>query len=231
MDALISKGYDYWALGHVHQREILSENPMIVFPGNIQGRHIRESGDKGCMLVTVEDSVNAEFRSLDVIRWETIRVHSDADIYELSNLISEQFQALSDQHGNMPLAVRIEVHGASYPADPENWQNEIRALAVASGGRIWVEKIVFRPVLAESKPTIVSDKGPMGEILQIFQEYQTNPAKLNAAAESLNDLFVKLPAELRQGPDAAFSTDSDWLKQMLREAEPMLLARLKSEAK
>ena len=231
IDALTSKGYDYWALGHVHQREILSENPMVVFPGNIQGRHIRESGSKGCMLVTVDDSINTEFRSLDVIRWETIRVHSDADSYELSNLISEQFKILSDQHDNMPLAVRIEVQGESYPADPESWQNEIRALAVASGGRIWVEKIIFHPVQTSDKPSIVSDKGPVGEILQIFQEYHANPAKLKAAAESLNDLFVKLPADLRQGPDAAFSTDSDWLKQMLREAEPLLLARLRSEAK
>ena len=54
-DELKSKGYDYWALGHVHKREIVDKDPWIVFPGNIQGRHIRETGVKGVTLVTVED--------------------------------------------------------------------------------------------------------------------------------------------------------------------------------
>jgi len=44
LDGLRSKGYDYWALGHVHQHEVLMDDPLIVFPGNIQGRHVRETG-------------------------------------------------------------------------------------------------------------------------------------------------------------------------------------------
>ena len=45
---LVTKGYDYWALGHVHAREVVSESPRIVFPGNVQGRHANETGAKGC---------------------------------------------------------------------------------------------------------------------------------------------------------------------------------------
>ena len=56
-DDLRSKGYQYWALGHIHKQEFVSENPWIVFSGCIQGRHIQESGAKGCVLVTVEDGV------------------------------------------------------------------------------------------------------------------------------------------------------------------------------
>jgi len=67
VDGLRSKGYQYWALGHVHTREEVSQQPWIVFPGNTQGRHIRETGPKGCTLVTVDnlevDSV--EHRDLD----------------------------------------------------------------------------------------------------------------------------------------------------------------------
>jgi DNA repair exonuclease SbcCD nuclease subunit len=54
-DALIAREYDYWALGHVHAREIVREDPWIVFPGNLQGRQIRENGPKGATLVTVSD--------------------------------------------------------------------------------------------------------------------------------------------------------------------------------
>ncbi len=50
---LALKGYDYWALGHIHARRVLSERPWIVFPGNPQGRHPKEPGPKGCTLVTV----------------------------------------------------------------------------------------------------------------------------------------------------------------------------------
>ena len=47
IDGLRSKGYQYWALGHVHAREVVCRDPWIIFPGNIQGRHIRETGDVG----------------------------------------------------------------------------------------------------------------------------------------------------------------------------------------
>ena len=53
--SLVARGYDYWALGHVHRREVLHRDPWIVFPGNLQGRHVRETGAKGATLVTVED--------------------------------------------------------------------------------------------------------------------------------------------------------------------------------
>lgn len=50
---LTLKGYDYWALGHIHDRRVLAERPWVVFPGNLQGRHSKEAGPKGCTLVTV----------------------------------------------------------------------------------------------------------------------------------------------------------------------------------
>lgn len=75
VEGLRSKGYDYWALGHVHKREILHEDPWIVFPGNTQGRHVRETGPKGCLLVTVQDGrVLPEFRGLDMLRWSVCEV-------------------------------------------------------------------------------------------------------------------------------------------------------------
>ena len=52
---LSARGYHYWALGHVHDFEVVSESPFIVFPGNLQGRNIRECGAKGAVIVTVDD--------------------------------------------------------------------------------------------------------------------------------------------------------------------------------
>src|SRR5262245_40516490 len=81
LETMRSKGYDYWALGHVHTREVLPEAPWIVFPGNLRGRHARETGPKGATLVRVERGrvETAEHRPLDVVRWSADRVDvSDA---------------------------------------------------------------------------------------------------------------------------------------------------------
>ena len=77
LDGLVAKGYEYWALGHVHAREVLRRKPWIVFPGNLQGRHAREIGPKGASVVTVEDgNVAVEHRALDDVRW--VRCDVDA---------------------------------------------------------------------------------------------------------------------------------------------------------
>jgi exonuclease SbcD len=76
---LVARDYDYWALGHVHQRESVNgpTRPRIEFPGNIQGRHAREIGAKGCLLVSVDNqhNVTTEFRPLDVLRWQVVHVN------------------------------------------------------------------------------------------------------------------------------------------------------------
>ena len=55
VEQLADHGYDYWALGHIHLRGELHGHPSwIVFPGNLQGRHINEEGEKGATLVRVQ---------------------------------------------------------------------------------------------------------------------------------------------------------------------------------
>ena len=80
---LRSKRYDYWALGHIHKRQQLAENPPVVYPGNTQGRSSKESGKKGYELVTLTESgVLMEFRPTSTIQWETI----DLSIKEIKSL-------------------------------------------------------------------------------------------------------------------------------------------------
>jgi DNA repair exonuclease SbcCD nuclease subunit len=90
---LRSKGYDYWALGHVHQREIVSEDPWIVFPGNLQGRHARETGEKGATLVTVVDGEisRVEHHAFDVVRW--VRLEVDLTAVENADEIPDRVRS------------------------------------------------------------------------------------------------------------------------------------------
>jgi exonuclease SbcD len=73
---LLRAGYDYWALGHVHVRQTLAEDPPVVYPGNLQGRTHADTGPRGCILVDLSDreAPAISFRALAPVRWETIRV-------------------------------------------------------------------------------------------------------------------------------------------------------------
>ena len=84
---LVAKGYDYWALGHVHDHTVLHRDPYVVFPGNLQGRNIREQGKKGAVLVEVEDRhvTSLTHLALDVVRWARVEVDA-SDAVELDDL-------------------------------------------------------------------------------------------------------------------------------------------------
>ncbi len=70
LEELVSRGYDYWALGHVHARAVLHADPYVVFAGNLQGRQMRECGAKGATLVEVLDGELAlSHHPLDHVRW------------------------------------------------------------------------------------------------------------------------------------------------------------------
>jgi DNA repair exonuclease SbcCD nuclease subunit len=65
LEDLISKNYDYWALGHIHKKTILNEaNPLIIYSGNPQGLNPKETGVRGCFLINVELLEKAFWRTL-----------------------------------------------------------------------------------------------------------------------------------------------------------------------
>ena len=104
LDDLKLTALDYWALGHVHTRQTLRrENPAVMYPGNVQGRHPNESGPRGCLLVEVSEdrAVNTRFHPLDVVRWEPAEVDI-SDIKSLDSLESTIQQRMDD------LAVKAE---------------------------------------------------------------------------------------------------------------------------
>jgi len=77
VDDLVTAGFDYWALGHVHTRSVLASEPaMVVYPGNPQGRNPRESGSRGCYQVDVDTHGRAhlQFVETNLARWDHIEV-------------------------------------------------------------------------------------------------------------------------------------------------------------
>ncbi|MBL7175892.1 MAG: DNA repair exonuclease [Desulfobacteraceae bacterium] len=233
---LQSKGYDYWALGHVHQHEVVLEDPLSVFPGNIQGRHIKETGPKGCMLVSIDDrgDPSAAFRSVDVMRW--VKVELDASGvesgYEVVDLIDQKLQELLEQNEGIPLIARVEVAG-DCPAHDElasnldRWTNEIRSAAVdSSSGQVWIEKVKLRTSLPLENESTIFAEGPVGELLRYIDEIPKDPDHVSVLTESLKDLIKKLPKELKENTDAVSLEYTGSLAEVLGQIRQMLLHRL-----
>lgn len=231
IEGLKLKGYDYWALGHVHTRETLSEKPYVAFSGNIQGRHVRESGPKGCLLVTVDDTqaCGVQFRPLDVVRWDvaTIDVSSAVSVDDVLALCSTEIERAHRAADGRILAMRLVITGqtpvhSTLLAKRHTVTNEIRSIATDIGaGEVWLEKIGIATVtnLERGANSIASDDA-LGEIVSLFREAGSNPTILANLGVDLADAIKKLPAELK---DSIHTENSDWLRSIADEAQSRLL--------
>jgi DNA repair exonuclease SbcCD nuclease subunit len=234
LEGLREKGYDYWALGHVHRREVLLEDPPVVFAGNTQGRHARETGPKGCILVSVDDAGRCalDFKPLDVVRWESALVDA-AGIesgYDLLERFREVLAELLEPNSERLTVIRVTVEGRTAAhdeimSDPERWVNEVRAAAVDQAGeRVWVEKVKLR-----TQPLVATDRRPEGalsELLTLVDELTADPVGLGRLSSELADLEKKLPREFKETAEGWRPGDPGWLKGLLAEAQPLLVRRL-----
>jgi len=150
---LTKSGIDYWALGHVHRKTILSSHiPAIVYPGNTQGRGINENGEKGCFYVKVNENreIDIKFYPVDVVRWvsDEVSINGMKAEQELVNCLESRCAEISQSQcgrpsiirmlisGNGPLAQRLK--GPSVIADLLEVTQEA---GMALSPFVWVEKM------------------------------------------------------------------------------------------
>ncbi len=233
---LVAKGYDYWALGHVHRAEIVrDERPHVVFPGNLQGRHIRETGAKGAVLVSVEDRevVDLRWRHEDVVRWAAVAadVGAAATVEDVVDGMRGAVEAaVAERADGRLLACRIElrgrseIHGEILAAERELVE-EARSAALGLGdGVAWIEKVVVATEPAATAP----DDDAVGELGRLLGDAEDDPDLVRRLDEDIGRLAGRLPAEIRAAAeDGAFraAVEGDHAA-LIRELTPYLRARL-----
>jgi DNA repair exonuclease SbcCD nuclease subunit len=229
VDRLAAHGYDFWGLGHVHERTLLHADPPVLFPGCLQGRSVRETGPKGATVVEFGADGRAVLseRVLDVVRWAVVDVDasSAADVDEVLAAVGEGVAREVAAADGRLLAARVRIVGASAAhgalmRDARRFDWDVRLAAGDAGGDgVWVEKVQVRtrPVGASASAL------DAGEADDVFAELTRAVASASSEAlgEELAGLGGKLPATLGWDP-----SDPEVVAELLADVERELPALL-----
>jgi DNA repair protein SbcD/Mre11 len=239
LEELTTRGYDYWALGHIHKGAVHCRDPYVIFPGNLQGRHAKESGPKGCFLVEADDAGRtvAEFMPLDVVRWHRAEVdlkgcNVEAELVE--GLRDALAQAYRDGDGR-PGAVRVVLTGRTllHPhverAPHRLRQTTLELAGEIAGEDLWIEKIVNSTSPQGERVDAMPDE-QTHDLVKIMQEIASNAVDVGPLlTKELESLRTKLPGELKELPCLKLLETPSLCRDVLDRLEPRLAARLAGE--
>jgi len=226
IDELKLFGYDYWALGHVHSAEIVSRDPWVVYPGNLQGRSVREIGAKGAMRVTVDNGrvIDVKPLELDHARWAHLLVDVNGAETE-ADIVARAINELEDVHsrsGGRPLAVRITLTG---PTDLHNQlvtrreliQDDIRAAGFRIAEDCWIEQLKIK-TSSPPRSSLEMSASEMLDVDNLLTDVVKDPEFGIIISELIATIKDRLPRDLRDELSAA-----DFLNSLSADARALLI--------
>jgi DNA repair exonuclease SbcCD nuclease subunit len=200
---------DIWCLGHVHSHRILCEDPLILYSGTLQGAHIRESGPKGCSLVTVvgRHEATAELFPVAPVRWESFNLPvSEADTVDDAIRLAEEVCAMDGPEMSLQATVaRFTVVGASehlaqsLTSDPEAVEllaERLSQLPVPA----FLESVIVARDISPTVEALKRDEGLVGELLRECEDAGKDPLRL----DELSQIVLK---ELRRHVSISYLPD------------------------
>lgn len=235
-DELHVRGYDYWALGHVHEYAMWNGSSTIVFPGNLQGRNIRETGRRGAVLVTVSNQgrTDVERLYLDVLRWEAIAVDAAecASLLEVCRKVGRALEDLLSTDGHVPRAVRVTIggrskaHGELFGLESQLRSEVLASIASIGNEKLWLEKVRVETQAFSDAAMVESRLDAFAELSEILRETEQDPEFLKELKDELGQFVAKVPLELQSLVPALQWVRSGQLEGLVKTISPGLLAHL-----
>lgn len=232
---LQATGFDYWALGHVHKRSVLTGTTTIVMPGMPQGRDINEDGPKSATLVSIgeDGSVTLEERPTALAEFSRITIDAGglSDWTDLAHALSHALRQARAASAAPELVTRIGFAGETAltwrmrrDADLLLAEAEERAAQI---GATWVEKLEID--CTPPTATRTSSSGPLHELRDLIETgILTSDAFETALSQVADTLQGQLPTDLRDLFGADESETRARRMQLARQGVEEVLARLQS---
>lgn len=223
------RGYDYWALGHVHEHAVLCEDPWVVFPGNLQGRSVRECGPKGAVMVEVADGrvTSVERMIVDGARWAHLSVDLDGVDDEaalLGRIMDAAAPVASEAEGRLvaarlTLSGRTRLHDALM-RDRARMAMEAQAALQRIESEFWLEKLKLQTSGDDARPGVAPELKSF-DLAALVDGLVDDPEVIARADEIVAAITKRLPAGL--GDDEASLAGE--LPALLAEARAVALAK------
>lgn len=239
---LLASGYRYWALGHVHNRKVIHESPWIVYPGNLQGRNVRETGAKGAYLVEVDADGEArlQFCPLHAVRWEQLRVSIEGleDEQALKDAMERALVEAVETEPDVPVVARLILEGrgrlhrllqgGSALAELTDLLREqygspsSAGLAWPEGTFAWIESVKLATGSDWDYDALRKQESFLGDLVRMTDEWLGDETELRA-------FFEEAAASLLANPKVARrlnAPDAEDLKAWMAQARELALAQL-----
>ncbi|MGG0719224.1 DNA repair exonuclease [Robertmurraya massiliosenegalensis] len=217
---LLEKDFHYWALGHIHQRTILHEEPPIIYPGNTQGRHRKEQGMKGCYLVELNESeVQLDFIETSEIIWTELEIDAKniSTFDELYRQCVEEIDGLRLDGRGVLATLKINYLKKRDSALIGDLLDIFQEGEKEEDSFVWVIRVQAEEKISWNREELAQDSDFYGELFQTMDRF-TN------IEETLATLY-KHPSARKY---LSTLTEND-LKEITLNAETMLMEKLLKE--
>ena len=231
MDDLIAAKMDYWALGHIHRFCVLREsNPAVVYSGNSQARHMRESGEKGCCLVTLNKNTVPliQFTPVDAVRYiqGEVDLSGTITLEEVIHAVRSKCEYFADQTKqrdvfiDLSLNGRTQVHSELQRGDTlQGLQGEIRTYFQGRTPSIWLNLKLDTAGIYDVE-SLREGKDFIADLVNLFD--------VEGKRESFEDLkeVLKPAFETWQGKKYLCDLSDEEIKGFLAQAKSLCLDKL-----
>ena len=236
MSDLLSCSVDYWALGHVHQRHVVSKEPYVVYPGNIQGRSFHEQGERGAYLVHVRDGTvsRMDFKALDAVRFQIMETpidpHNSMD--SLVEHMADQLAQAVEKGPGLPMVCRFMLIGRGTlfselirPNAVDQILENIRDHYDNQDPFVWIENIRLQCQPEADMVELMESDGLLGRVLRDMADTESSPKEFPLLVQTtLNALFGR-----RLVTNAMGKPDENAVLEMMDQARNLCIDLLGTE--
>jgi len=234
---LISRNFDYWALGHIHKKSILNEeNPVIIYPGNSQGLSPKECGAKGCFLVNVytKGETTYDFIETDSIRWfvEELSITGLSVIEDFISELNKCIEKIRKKANGRKSICRIVLSGRGQLHSMitkkgvlDDILQEIREnVRKGENQFVWIESFVNNTNSEIDRDSLLNRKDFIGDLINLFEEFHNGKKEISELKKSLELLFLSAGGRKFLEP-----IDDEHLHNLIKKAETICLDKFPEE--